>query len=192
MTDFRADADRARTFPAVSSSEVRAALDAVRRIVQALRVAGRDGERRAGVTSAQLFALQQIAEHPSVSINELAALTFTHQSSVSVVIQRLVRQRLVAKVPGADDRRRQRLVVTAKGRRALQRAPVAVQERLIGAISALAPADRRALTRSLAQVARLVLPKSAELHPPMFFEDRARARRATARAGARSKDRQRS
>jgi len=191
MADSPAAAGGARPIRAVPSSEVRAALDAVRRIVQALRVAGRDGERRAGVSSAQLFALQQIAEHPSVSINELAALTFTHQSSVSVVIQRLVRQRLVAKLPGADDRRRQRLVVTAKGRRSLQRAPVAVQERLIGAISALSAANRRALTRSLAQVARLVLPESAELHPPMLFEDHTRARRLSGGA-PRPKDRKRS
>jgi DNA-binding MarR family transcriptional regulator len=191
MTTARAAAVRPRPIGATPSTQVRAALDAVRRIVQALRVAGRDGERRAGVTSAQLFALQQIAEHPSVSINELAALTFTHQSSVSVVIQRLVRQRLVAKVAGTDDRRRQRLVVTAKGRRALQRAPVAVQERLIGAISALSAADRRALTRSLGQVARLVLPKHAALHPPMFFEDHTRARRAAAGAGPRSSHRKR-
>jgi DNA-binding MarR family transcriptional regulator len=164
----------AHSLGAVSSSEVRAALDAVRRIVQALRMAGREGERLAGVSSAQLFALQQIAEHPSVSINDLAALTFTHQSSVSVVIQRLVRQRLVAKVAATDDRRRQRLAVTAKGRRALQRAPAAVQERLIAAISALSAADRRALTRSLGHVARLVLPETAAAHPPMFFEDRVR------------------
>jgi DNA-binding MarR family transcriptional regulator len=192
MTTPRAAAHRPGAIGAVPSTEVRAALDAVRRIVQALRMAGRDGERRAGVTSAQLFALQQIAEHPSVSINELAALTFTHQSSVSVVIQRLVRQQLVAKVPGTDDRRRQRLAVTARGRRALQRAPVAVQERLIGAISALPVADRRALTRSLGQVARLVLPKSGELHPPMFFEDHTPARRTAAGAGPRSRDRRRS
>src|SRR6478672_5335244 len=76
--------------------DVRVALDAFRHVVQALRV-GRAGEGYAGLGSAQLFALQQIAEHPDASINDIAALTFTHQSSVSVVIQRLVRQRLVAK-----------------------------------------------------------------------------------------------
>ena len=68
---------------------MRAALDAFRHIVQALRV-GRAGEDAGGLGSAQLFALQQIAEHPDASINDVAALTFTHQSSVSVVIQRLV------------------------------------------------------------------------------------------------------
>ena len=55
-------------------------------------------------------------------MNEIAALTFTHQSSVSVVIQRLVRRGLVAKVPSRDDRRRHKLALTPKGRRLLSRA----------------------------------------------------------------------
>jgi DNA-binding MarR family transcriptional regulator len=149
---------------------VRVALDAFRRIVQALRV-GRAGEGDAGLGSAQLFALQQIAEHPDASINDVASLTCTHQSSVSVVIQRLVRQRLVVKVASSQDRRRQQLAVTAKGRRVLRRAPVAVQEHLIAAIAALPAADRRALAKSLSAVARLVAPDVASPHPPMFFED---------------------
>jgi DNA-binding MarR family transcriptional regulator len=153
------------------SSDVQAALDAFRQIVQALRVAGREGERRAGLSAAQLFALQQIAEHPEASVNDVAALTFTHQSSVSVVIQRLVAGRLVDKVPATGDRRRQELVLTAKGRQALRRAPAAMQERLIAAIAALPAADRRALARSLEHVARTVAPNQSARHPPMLFED---------------------
>jgi DNA-binding MarR family transcriptional regulator len=160
-----------------SRREVRDALDAFRRIVQALRVGSRDSERRTGLSSAQLFALQQIAEHPSVSINELAELTFTHQSSVSVVVQRLVARRLVAKVAARDDRRRQRLVLTAGGWRVLKRAPVAVQERLIAAIAKLSVSERRALARSLGRVARSVTPDAAGPHPPMLFEDAGRKKR---------------
>jgi DNA-binding MarR family transcriptional regulator len=152
--------------------DVRVALDAFRQIVQALR-AGRAGTGYAGLGTAQLFALQQIAAHPDASINDVAALTCTHQSSVSVVIQRLVHQRLVAKIPSSHDRRRQRLAVTAKGRRVLDRAPAAVQEDLIAAIGALPAADRRALARSLRAIARLIAPSGAARHPPMFFEDQA-------------------
>lgn len=159
--------------------DVREALDAFRHIVQALRV-GREGEHQTGLSSAQLFALQQIADHPNASVNEIAALTFTHQSSVSVVIQRLVRQRLVAKVPAGDDRRRQRLALTVKGRRVLRRAPIAVQEHLIAAIAALPATDRRVLARALGEIARLVAPHDVAPHPPMFFEgDIARGRRRT-------------
>ena len=134
-------------------------------------MAGHHDQRRLGLSSARLFALQQIAEHPRATINDQAALTFTHQSSVSVVIQQLVAQRLVVKVTASDDRRRQRLAVTAKGRRVLRRAPIAVQERLIAAIAALPASDRRTLRRSLGSVARSMTPKGAEKYPPMLFEE---------------------
>jgi DNA-binding MarR family transcriptional regulator len=160
------------------------ALDAFRHIVHALR-AGGDGEHRTGLSSAQLFALQQIAEHPEASINDIAALTFTHQSSVSVVIQRLVRHRLVAKQASSDDRRRLRLAVTAKGRHVLRRAPIAVPEHLVGAISALPTGDRRALAHSLSEIARLVAPGRAASHPPMFFEGNVGHRLRTTRIKAR-------
>ena len=160
--------------------EVRVSLDAFRHIVQALRLSRADrGQTKLG--SAQLFALQQIAEHPNASINDVAALTFTHQSSVSVVIQRLVQQGLVAKVPARDDRRRQRLAVTAKGRRVWRRTPVAAQARLIAAITALPASERQGLAVALNAVARLVAPSGAAPHPPMFFEDDPRDARTTMR-----------
>jgi DNA-binding MarR family transcriptional regulator len=169
----RARSHRASQAPSDGSAklpDVRQALDALRHIVQSLRV-GRAGEHRAGLSSAQLFALQQIGEHPDSSVNDIAALTFTHQSSVSVVIQRLVRQRLVAKVASSDDRRRHKLALTAKGRQLLGRAPVAVQEDLIAAIASLGAGDRRVLARSLGQIARQIARGSDSARPPMFFED---------------------
>jgi len=166
----RAAGSRTRT---TGPSEVRLALDAFRRIVQALRANARND--RASLSSAQLFALRQIGEHPGASVNELAALTFTHQSSVSVVVQRLVRRRFVAKASAGDDRRRQCLTLTAAGRDVLRRAPGAIQERLIAAISALPVADRRALANSLGKVAQSVMPRPATTHPPMFFEERVKS-----------------
>ena len=156
-----------------AAPDVRAALDALRRIVQALRVARRGRERGAGLSSAQIFALQQLAEHPSASVNDLAALTFTHQSSVSVVIQRLAELGLVAKVAASDDRRRKRLALTRKGRAVLHRTPVAAQERLIAALSALPARDRRTVARSLGDVVHVMVPDGGTSHPPMFFEEHA-------------------
>ena len=42
--------------------EVHAAMNAVRRIVRALRVSSRASEKALGVSGAQLFVLQQLAE----------------------------------------------------------------------------------------------------------------------------------
>jgi DNA-binding MarR family transcriptional regulator len=150
--------------------DVREALDALRHIVQSLRV-GSAGADRGGLSSAQLFALQQIGEHPNASVNDIAALTFTHQSSVSVVIQRLVERGLVDKVPSSGDRRRHELALTAKGQRLVRRAPAAVQEDLIAAIASLAAGDRRILARSLGRIAKQIAGGKDSARPPMFFED---------------------
>ena len=162
-------------------SDVRVALDAFRRIVQALRTPGRNGR---AVSHAQLFALQQIAEHPRSSVNDVAALTFTHQSSVSVVVQRLVERGLVRKVAAPDDRRRQHLVVTPRGRDVLERSPLAVPERLIAAIAALPGAERRTLALGLERIATNVAPPDGS-HAPMFLEGRTARHPRVARPSSR-------
>jgi DNA-binding MarR family transcriptional regulator len=149
------------------SKDLRYVLDAFRRIVQMLRTGSRDVERRIGLSGAQLFALQQLAASPGASINELATRTFTHQSSVSVVVQHLVDRGLVAKVKGDDDRRRVELKVTAAGKALLRRAPEPVQGRLIAAIEALDAKRRRALAEMLGEVAKAM---DAPERAAMFFE----------------------
>src|SRR5512140_707526 len=98
------------------NEDVREVLDGLRRIVQFLRTSSLETERRSQVSAAQLFALQQVATFPGASINDLAAHTFTHQSSVSVVVQRLVDKKLVAKTTAKEDGRRVRLTITDAGR----------------------------------------------------------------------------
>ena len=157
------------------SGDVRAVLDGLRRIVQFLRTSSRDTQRRFNLSAAQLFALQQVASFPGASINDLAAHTFTHQSSVSVVVQRLVDRKLVAKVTSKDDRRRVRLAITEAGRQVLRRSPQPVQERLIAGIASLKPVERQQLVDALTQISRTLTP--SEMPPPMLFEERPRKKK---------------
>jgi DNA-binding MarR family transcriptional regulator len=142
-------------------------LDAVRRIFRALRRSSRQSERTVGVGSAQLFVLQQLAASPASSINELAERTYTHQSSVSVVVRRLVEQGLVVRNPGQGDRRRRELKLTPAGKRLVQRAPVPGQVRLIEGLLTLPATQLRALERLLMRVVRGM--GASEETPEMFF-----------------------
>ena len=128
------------------------ALDSMRRIVRALGISARTAERSIGITGAQLFVLRVLDAHPAQSLNELAALTFTHQSTVSVVVDRLVSRGFVTRSRSDTDGRRVVLALTATGRRALRHAPPPTQMRLIAAINALPPAGRRELAKALKTV----------------------------------------
>jgi MarR family transcriptional regulator, lower aerobic nicotinate degradation pathway regulator len=154
----------------------RAVLDSIRRIVRALRESSRKTERSVGLGAAQLFVLQRLAGAPPLSINELADRTLTHQSSVSVVVSRLVSGGLVARTRAAADGRRVEITLTPAGRALLQRAPAAAQDRLIGALGLLGRPARNELARHLGRlVEAMALPHH---HPPMFFERAPRERNA--------------
>jgi DNA-binding MarR family transcriptional regulator len=150
----------------------RAVLDAIRRIVQALRESSRLAESRLGLSGAQLFVLRTVSESPGLSLNELAARTFTHQSSVSAVVTRLARKSLLQKRVADRDARRVEVRLSPSGRRRLDCAPRSAQERLVAAVDALPGAERARLAITLdGLVAGMALPRK---RPAMFFEEPAR------------------
>src|SRR5262245_7311045 len=134
---------------AARTAQVRAALDALRRVVQGLRMFSTRAEQATGLSGAQLFVLQQLAEAPARSLNELAVRTRTHQSSVSTVVTRLVERGLVSRKRSGEDARRVLLEVTPAGRALVTRAPETAQKRLITALEGLPAARRRSLMRDL-------------------------------------------
>ena len=122
---------------AANSAHVQEVLGHIRRIVRVLRESSRASERKIGLTSAQLFVLQRLAAESPLSLNQLAERTLTHQSSVSVVVRRLVEQGLVRRRAAPRDARRLQLSLTSKARGLLSRAPDPARDRLLAAIEKL-------------------------------------------------------
>jgi len=159
-----------------SAGQSRQVLDAIRRIVQILRESSREAEKR-GLSGPQLFVLRTLAESPGLSLTELAERTRTHQSSVSVVVSRLVDQRLVERTQAATDARRMQLQLSAEGVSRIRTAPQTAQERLVAAVDALPRVTRARLASVLDALVREL--DLGGKHPEMFFQESARrARRA--------------
>ena len=123
-------------------------IDSIRVLVKALRDSGRDAEQKLGITSAQLYVLQALRERPA-SINELAARTYTHQSSVSMVVARLVESRLVTRSTARGDARKVLISLTATGRNLVKKAPDGAQTRLVSALSEMTRSDLKSLANQL-------------------------------------------
>jgi len=154
-------------------------MDSLRRLVRGLRIFDRAAEQSAGLSAAQLFVLSKLADGSEASVNELARRTFTHQSSVSVVAQKLVDRGLARRGRATDDGRRVELKITSTGRRALARAPAAAQDKIIAALERLPARDRLKLARLLDHlVAAAGLSQTA---PSLFFEENMRKSRNHAR-----------
>jgi DNA-binding MarR family transcriptional regulator len=143
-------------------------LDAFRTLVHALQVGSRSSEERVGLTGAQLFVLEKLRNTTGMTVNELAAATHTHQSTVSVVVSRLVEKELVSRVRSPKDARVQQLSITKKGISKLDRAPATVQEQLVSALKKLSDAEQIQLARMLKRV--LTDAGLSEVKPELFLE----------------------
>src|SRR3954468_712066 len=114
--------------------DISRSMDAIRAIVRALRINTRAIELEIGISLAQLFVLQQVAQRPATSLNDLAERTATHQSSVSVVVRRLVDRGLVTRRADTADKRRVQIELTAAGEKLLTGAPETIQTRLMASL----------------------------------------------------------
>jgi len=145
------------------------AVEALRQLVRLLHDSSRMAQGRTGISGAQLFVLRVLADHPGLSINDLAERTMTHQSSVSVVVSRLLARGLVGRQPSPDDRRRQLVTLTARGRALHRTSPAVVQERIVDAVRKLSPARRHGLAEGLRALAKAL--GVSRRGATMFFED---------------------
>jgi DNA-binding MarR family transcriptional regulator len=144
-------------------------LNSLRHIVRSLRVSSRNAEQSVGLSGAQLFVLQCLSRESPCSVNDLAASSATDQSSVSVVVSRLVARGYVKRLPSKLDRRSVELSLTPSGKKLLESAPEAAQDRLLEALSQLKSAELVRLSSLLEKVVQLANVSSESA--PLFFEE---------------------
>ncbi len=155
-----------------NTRDIRNVLDSIRRIVSALRLFDREAESRLGISGAQLFVLRQLDGAGGISVNELADRTHTHQSSVSVVVDKLVHRGLVNRARSEKDARSVQLSLAPAGKRLLRTAPAAAQERMIRALADFQPRRRRLLADLLQEMIHKTGIDAGK--PALFFEDKHR------------------
>jgi DNA-binding MarR family transcriptional regulator len=121
-----------------------------------------------------------------LSVGDVAALTRTDQSTVSVVVSRLVDRGLVKRERHRGDARRVELSLTARGRSLQKRGPSTVaQQKLSAALESLAPRDAATLMRLLRRIVDAM--GIGDEPPAMLFDDgKSEARPARRRTRAAS------
>ena len=141
-------------------------VDSVRFIVQTLRNSARDSEQKLGISSAQLYVLNELQDERSLSITQLAERTYTHQSSVSMVVAKLVESRLVNRAATREDARKAAISLTPAGRAILRKSPESGQERIVNALKTMSRSELRALSSGLAMLTTRLNEDGAETPVP--------------------------
>ena len=155
--------------------EAQRVLNAFRNLVKALRVSDRAGVKRYGLGSGQIFVLHALDRESPLSVNDLAERTATDQSTVSVVVGKLVRKGLVARTRSGADARRAELALTPKGRQLVRKLPPPVQQLLINGVRRFSGDRAGDFADMLEEIVDGL--GSVDEFPPLFFDDGPAAKR---------------
>jgi DNA-binding MarR family transcriptional regulator len=141
----------------------------LRRIVKALQSYSQDVRSTYGLTGPQLWALKTLQHDGAMTVGRLAGALAVHQSSISILLDRLAKRGLVRRVRGRPDRRVVQVELTTRGATMASDAPEAAQGRLLHALGAMSVQERRRIRRA---VDRLVAAMEAtDVKVRFFFSD---------------------
>lgn len=99
------------------------ALKQFRIIFGTVRQHFREIEVSCGISGSQLWLLHEIATHSELGVSRLAENLAIHQSTCSLLVEKLVKKQLVQKQRQSEDQRKVGLIVTDAGHAVLAKAP---------------------------------------------------------------------
>lgn len=153
-----------------------ASLVALRRILRATDLFGRELAQSVGLTAAQFRVLQIVAETGQCTATAISQRMRISQATVTSLVDKLVRQNMVQRVKSQTDRRQTNIVITERGKQAIAQAPDPLQQRFVRKFDALEDWEQAALIAALERVAAMldaeeidaapVLDTSGTLAPP--------------------------
>jgi DNA-binding MarR family transcriptional regulator len=124
----------------------------------ALNVRSKKMSRELGVTGPQRIVLRTIGLMPGCSATDIAAALNMHPSTLTGILARLARDKLIQRHVSADDRRRSHLHLTAKGARVDRErkgtAEAAIRRALGRADAGVVEATRQMLALMIAELDR--------------------------------------
>lgn len=131
-------------------------LVSLRKITQAISLHSRDLNRRYGLTGPQLVILNEIANHTSLSVTELARCISLSQATVTDILNRLDKKGLVERTRDDADRRRVMIKITSQCRAILSQAPPALQETFVESYTNLPEWEQLMILSSLKRIVDLM------------------------------------
>ncbi|MGP1716211.1 MAG: MarR family winged helix-turn-helix transcriptional regulator [Methylophilus sp.] len=151
----------------MQNSLAKEALKQFRIIFGAVRQHFREIESTCGISGSQLWLLHEIATHPELGVSRLAENLSIHQSTCSLLVEKLVKKQLVKKQRLTEDQRKVGLLVTPAGHALLAKAPQPVDGILPQVLATMEVDALKNLKASLEMVVSKLDTKAASMsgHP---------------------------
>jgi len=129
-------------------------------------------ESRVGVSSAEVWALSQVAANPGIGVGQLARAMDLHQSTASNLVRALLAAQLVTSERGEADRRSVHLQATARGLKVLAKSPQPFTGVLPDALQRLDDATLKRLDRDLGQLIEELRADPRDANIPLWANEK--------------------
>ena len=136
-------------------------LIALRRILRATELYGRELAQKAGLTAVQIRVLQIVGETGRATPKAIATRMGVRQATMTALVDRLEAKGMVERHRSQTDRRQTNVVLTDRGRAAVERAPDPLQQRYVQRFEALEDWEQAQIVSVLERVAGML--DSAEI-----------------------------
>lgn len=146
-------------------------LIALRRILRKSERYSRELALAAGLTAVQFRVLQIIAETGGCTPKDISLRMKVSQATVTSLVHKLVDRGMVLMERSETDGRQKDIVMTEKGREAIERAPDALQQLYVRKFEALEDWEQAQLVASLERVAAMLDAEDTDAAPVLDVGD---------------------
>lgn len=146
-------------------------LIAIRRILRATELYGRELAKTAGLTAAQVRVLQVIAENGGSTPKAVSTRMGVSQATITALIDRLEGKQMVRRERSLQDRRQTNLSLTELGQKTLEEVPDALQQRYVTRFEALPEWEQSMIVAALDRVAALLDADTLDASPVLEHGD---------------------
>ncbi len=151
-------------------------VQAIRRIIRRVSSHSRLMAQETGLTLPQLLCMRAIheSEADEVTLARVADAVHLSRSTVSGVIERLVKAGYVTRVRSEVDRRRVHLALTPDGQARLEAVPAPLQDRFLSRLADLPESEQEALLASLHRIVELMDAEDLDAAPLLLPGEKVR------------------
>ncbi len=146
-------------------------LIALRRILRATELYGKELANAAKLTAAQFRALQIVGEIGHATPSDIAARMGVSQATITALVDKLVARGLVTRERSERDRRQTNVTITAEGQATVDEAPDALQQRYVRKFEALEDWEQAQIIASLERVAAMLDAEDIDASPVLTTGD---------------------
>jgi DNA-binding MarR family transcriptional regulator len=143
-------------------------LIALRRILRAVDLFGRELAQSVGLTAVQFRVLQIVAERDHCTAKEISQRMRVSQAAVTSLVDRLVSRGMVVREKSEVDRRQINIVTTPAGRETIAGAPDPLQQRFVQKFDNLDEWEQSMLVAALQRVATMLEAEDIDASPVLY------------------------